>query len=250
MRIRRALLVSSFPFAAALAVACGDEPGGDPGVCREGRAAAWGPRTQCGPTLDLTPINQYQGALASAQDREGAVVLIAGSCTGTLIAASAGPVVLTAGHCSVVGGTVQVAFNVEANPDGEALVTEGTVLEQATSPDYALITLAQVPASISPTALTRLPSDTLAIIQHPRGGPKVIGEGAFEASCDELVYYAELDTLVGSSGAGVLNQQGYLVGIHTDGDCTTDGRGLNRGWTAESIVAASTYLVDADLADR
>jgi V8-like Glu-specific endopeptidase len=58
------------------------------------------------------------------------------------------------------------------------------------------------------------------------------------------------DTLVGSSGAGVLNRQGYLFGVHSGGDCAADGSGSNIGWTASRIVEASPYLVPADIADR
>jgi len=56
--------------------------------------------------------------------------------------------------------------------------------------------------------------------------------------------------LVGSSGAGVLTPQGYLLGIHTDGDCALDGSGTNRGWSAARIVQASSYLQDTDIGDR
>ena len=205
--------------------------------------------SQCGPTADFTPINQYQGEIASVQEREDAVALINGSCTGTLIAAAAGPVVMTAGHCVGLGDQSLVAFNVEANPDGDTLVTNGTVIEQALEPDYALIELDALPA-VTPTALTTQATDLLAIIQHPRGGPKVIAEGAFLGECQGVISYADLDTLVGSSGAGVLNRQGQLLGVHTDGDCAVDGSGANTGWTAASIVATSSYLQATDIADR
>jgi hypothetical protein len=213
------------------------------------RAGRSSPHTQCGPTLDLTPINQYRGDIASVQDREDAVALIDGDCTGTLIAAQAGPVVLTAGHCVASGERTLVAFNVEDQPDGDPLVTNGTVIEQSVEPDYALIGLDQLPAS-APTLLTTRSSDRVAIIQHPRGGPKVIAEGELAAECAPVIYYTDLDTLAGSSGAGVLNQQGYLLAIHTDGDCAQDGGGANMGWTAASIVSASPYLQDGDIADR
>jgi Trypsin-like peptidase domain len=205
--------------------------------------------SQCGPTTNFTPINEYQGEIAGVQDREDAVALINGSCTGTLIAASAGPVVLTAGHCVGLGDQSLVAFNVEAEPDGDPLVTNGTVIEQAIEPDYALIRLDQLPA-VTPTALTTQTTDLLAIIQHPRGGPKVIAEGDFAGECNGQIYYTDLDTLVGSSGAGVLNRQGQLLGVHTDGDCAEDGSGSNYGWSAASIVQASVYLQDVDLGDR
>jgi V8-like Glu-specific endopeptidase len=64
-------------------------------------------------------------------------------------------------------------------------------------------------------------------------------------ACNGLLYYVDLDTSVGSSGAGVLNRDGYLVGVHTDGDCVKGG--TNWGWTAVSIVEASPYLADADI---
>lgn len=217
-------------------------------LCEEVRAAAL-PRSQCGPSLDLTPINGYRGEIVAVQDQEGAVVLIGGDCTGTLITAAAGPVVLTAGHCVGLGDRALLAFNVEANPDGDALVTNGTAVERSTEPDYALIELDELPA-VTATSLTTRPSDLLAIIQHPRGGPKSIAEGRFATTCDGAIFYTDLDTLVGSSGAGVLNRTGYLLGIHTDGDCAEDGRGSNYGWTAASIVAASSYLQDTDIADR
>lgn len=219
------------------------------GVCGALQAARSILPSQCGPTLDFTPINSYQGEIASVQDREDAVVLINGDCTGTLIAAGAGPVVLTAGHCVGLGDQDLLAFNIEAQPDGDPLVTNGTVIEQSTEPDYALIRLDKLPM-ITPTLLTTQATDLLAIIQHPRGGLKVIAEGSYLGECKGVVSYTDLDTLVGSSGAGVLNRQGYLLGVHTDGDCSADGHGANRGFTAASIVEASAYLQDTDIADR
>jgi len=231
--------------------ACGEAvPAVAPPVCEQPAAeqrlrSLW----QCGPTLDFTPINSYQGEFSDVLDREDAVVLIDGRCTGTLIQASAGPVVLTAGHCVALGDRPLLVFNFEDEPDGDPLMTEGTVIEHALEPDYALIALDTLP-EVAPVLLSVHASARLAIIQHPRGKPKVIAEGSFEDSCNQLVYYSDLDTLVGSSGAGVLNRQGHLLGIHTDGDCDETGRGTNRGWTAETIVEASAYLQAGDLAAR
>jgi len=81
--------------------------------------------------------------------------------------------------------------------------------------------------------------------RNPRGA-----EGEFFAECHGQISYTDLDTLVGSSGAGVLNADGFLYGVHGDGDCDTDGGGANAGWSAVSIVTASAYLQDGDLADR
>jgi hypothetical protein len=232
---------------AAWLAACGETQ--PPAICGKPQAGTLRPHAQCGPTLDLTPINQYHGELAAVQEREDAVVLIDGDCTGTLIAAQAGPVVLTAGHCVGLGNRSLLEFNFEDEPDGDPLITQATVIEQSTDPDYALLRLDQMPA-VPPTPLTTRPSDQLAIIQHPRGRPKVVAEGRLAGSCDGLVYYTDLDTLAGSSGAGVLTRNGYVLGVHTDGDCAADGSGSNHGATAEAIVAASAYLADGDLADR
>jgi hypothetical protein len=206
-------------------------------------------RSQCGSSADFTPINSYRGKLADAQLREDAVALINGDCTGTLIAAANGPVVLTAGHCVGLGDQDLLEFNYEDNPDGDPLVTLGTVIEVSLEPDYALLRLDELP-SVTPTPLTSRATEELAIIQHPRGRPKVIAEGTLAGACHDNVYYADLDTLDGSSGAGVLTSGGYLLAVHTDGTCATDGSGTNSGWSAASIVAASQYLQDSDIAAR
>jgi hypothetical protein len=219
-----------------------------PGVCAGVQAVSI-LHTQCGLTADFTPINRYHGEIAAVADREDAVALIDGDCTGTLIAAAGGPVVLTAGHCVGLGDRALVAFNVEDEPDGDQLFTGGTVFERADAPDYALVRLDALP-QVVPTALSTRPSDRLAVIQHPRGGPKAVAEGDYLDACQDEMFYGDLDTLAGSSGAGVLSRTGYLVAVHSDGDCATDGSGANHGSTAMSIVAASAYLVDADIADR
>ncbi len=232
MTLRALLLLAA---ASAGAAACGDPP----------TAEANRP-LQCGPALDFTPVNAYAGEVEAVRDREDAVVLINGGCTGTLVAAAAGPVVLTAGHCVGLGDRALVVFNFEDEPDGDELVTNGTVLERSDEPDYALLRLDELPA-VAPTALTALPSDRLAVIQHPRGLPKVVAEGAFAGAGDGLIVYSDLDTLVGSSGAGVLTRQGRLLGVHTDGDCDEGGGGANTGWSAAEIVRASAYLQPGDI---
>ena len=77
-----------------------------------------------------------------------------------------------------------------------------------------------------------------------------MAEGTLGGDCNQLIFYMDLDTLVGSSGAGVLTRGGFLLGVHTDGDCAADGSGSNVGWSATSIVRASPYLQDSDIADR
>lgn len=217
-----------------------------PAICQEQAAALFAPAQQCGPTLDFVPIQKYTGGIAAVQQREDAVALLNGNCTGTLIAASAGPVVLTAGHCVTPGARATVAFNVEEAPDGDTLVTEGEVIEHSTAPDYALLRLLQLP-QVTPSPLGRTVTERLAIIQHPRGQPKVVAEGKWGGACQGYLYYDDLDTLVGSSGAGVLSQAGLLIALHTDGDCKRDGSGVNWGLSIETVVGASRYLQPGDV---
>lgn len=240
-----------WPLAMGTVAACGDSHPKSAEVCggRPPPTSVVRTHSQCGATADFTPINSYHGDIADVQVREDAVVLIDGDCTGTLIAALAGPVVLTAGHCVGLGDQPLLEFNYEDQADGDPLVTGGTVIELSEKPDYALIRLDELP-DVTPTPLTRRPTDLLAVIQHPRGRPKVISEGTLAGACDEQVYYSSLDTLDGSSGAGVLTSRGYLLAVHTDGTCELDGSGTNQGWSAESVVAASAYLQPADIADR
>ena len=142
-----------------------------------------------------------------------------------------------------------VAFNYEDEPDGDPLVTEGTVIEQSLEPDYALIQLDALPA-VAPTPLMAGATDRLAIIQHPRGGSRWSPRARSRAPATGSSPTSIWTRSVGSSGAGVLDRHGHLIGIHTDGDCADDGSGSNYGWSAESIVEASAYLQDTDIADR
>src|SRR5678815_2570924 len=135
--------------ALVLVTACGGAADA-PRVCEQAHPL----RTdQCGPTIDFTPVNSYGGDLAAiVNEREDAVVLINGTCTGTLIQAVAGPVVITAGHCVGLGDRPFLVFNFEDAPDGDPLQTEGTVIERSDAPDYALISLDTLPA-VAPTPL-------------------------------------------------------------------------------------------------
>ena len=201
-------------------------------------------RSRCGPTLDFQRINSYAGEFPRVQVREEAVVLVNGNCTGTLIESGTSlNLVLTAGHCVAANEDVLVAFNHEDCADGPTTTVTGRVLERSLAPDYALVTF-DGKAGILPTPLSRLMTSELAIIQHPQGLPKVIAEGRFLQVQQGELRYVDLDTLVGGSGGGVLNTEGQLVGVHTNGDCGEQG-GYNAGWTAEEIVRVSPLLADS-----
>jgi V8-like Glu-specific endopeptidase len=197
----------------------------------------------CGTTQDFVAINSYRGTSSYVQSREEAVGRLNRNCTGTFIGTigSYKNLFLTAGHCGSKGQSASVEFNYEANADGPVVTVKGQFIESSNSPDYALIQLNANPG-VAPTPLGTTASSSLTIIQHPEARPKVVAFGSLSRSSNSSrLYYAGLDTQGGSSGSGVLNTSGQLIGVHTLGGCSTYG-GTNSGWTISGIRAASRIL--------
>jgi V8-like Glu-specific endopeptidase len=88
----------------------------------------------------------------------------------------------------------------------------------------------------STNALAQL--SQLTVIQHPNGVPKRIAAGTQLRLANNSIYYSDIDTLGGSSGAGVINQAGQVIGVHTNGGCLPTG-GENSGVTANAISQVS-----------
>ncbi len=196
----------------------------------------------CGTTRDFTPINEYK-VVSFVQDREEAVGRLNKNCSGTYIGTvgSYTNLFLTAGHCGSKGQSASVEFNYEAKADGPVITVKGKFIESSSAPDYALIQLDANPG-VAPTPIGTTASSSLTIIQHPEAQPKVVAFGSLSGSASgSRIYYASLDTLGGSSGSGVLNSSGQLIGVHTLGGCSSSG-GTNSGWTISGIRNASSIL--------
>lgn len=197
----------------------------------------------CGSTSDFTAINSYTGSVSFVNAREEAVGRLNKNCSGTYIGTfgSYTNLFITAGHCGNKGDAASVEFNYEANADGPVVTVKGTFIESSSSPDYALIQLNSNPG-VAPTPLGTSASTDLTIIQHPEARPKVVAFGKLSGSASGTrIYYSALDTLGGSSGSGVLNSSGQLIGVHTLGGCSASG-GTNSGWTISGIRSASPIL--------
>ncbi|MDQ6436121.1 trypsin-like peptidase domain-containing protein [Mesorhizobium sp. LHD-90] len=82
----------------------------------------------------------------------------------------------------------------------------------------------------------------LTVIQHPAGNPKKIEAGPLDFLIDGLLHYGDLDTQGGSSGSGVLDPAGALVGVHVMGGCVDSGIGHNKAVSIMAIRAASNRL--------
>jgi len=213
----------------------------------------------CGPTNDAQFVNSYNGTLgpsvAFVQNNKGSKGAMETSttsgkfCSGSLISTN---LFLTAGHC-VDAGTVGefVSFNFERAANSTALLTQThvritAVVEDALGGvDYAIVRLEGTPGNtfgIAPVAAADPANGAaITIIGHPGGQPKQIEAGTVAGRTGNFITYGNVDTLGGSSGSGILNSSGQIVGVHTNGGCTATG-GTNSGIRIARIRQVSAVL--------
>lgn len=188
---------------------------------------------------------QAVGALAY-----GAVPNTSKYCTGILISED---LFLTAAHC--VDTTILKEFTVFnfqkmrgttelAKPEHFKILA---VVEKALNQlDFAILQIDGKPGlkygfqkiNIAPVQ----EGNILTIIQHPSGRPKMVDIGHRKGVRDQnYMTYGDLDTEPGSSGSAVLDQNGMVVGVHTNGGCFSNG-GENAGVLMTKIVKASKVV--------
>jgi V8-like Glu-specific endopeptidase len=180
-------------------------------------------------------------------------------CSGTLITNN---LFLTAGHCldphpndgrgwdwplnnqgnvvSAQNGALMmhVNFNYQLDASGSLQAVQKFAVTslreyRVNGLDMAILQLAGNPgitfgvAEIS--SRTPIDNELLSIIQFPGGIPKVIHTGFYDGiGPSGYMRYVDLDTAGGSSGAGILDAVGRLVGVHVRGGCSRTG-GANKG---------------------
>ncbi len=237
----------------------------DPKAYRVPREALAAPKSLCGAN-DMVPVNDYFGTLGKPQAfvrqhqfavgaiEEAALDSASKYCSGTLI----GPdLFITASHC-VDGATtthsVAMSYEWQAGsrstvlPQQHFRITE--VVENGSSIDYAVLRLAGDPGTIFGWASLRTREvsigEQVTVIQHPEGQPKQVEIGPVASFAGNYMEYSDLDTNPGSSGSGVLDASGALVGIHTNGGCFTGG-GTNSGVRLNAARASSVL---SSLANR
>ncbi len=196
---------------------------------------------------DLQPINDYDGEAGQPQTFARLHQLPVGAmtstttsdddkyCSGTLI----GPdLFITAGHCIDAQTVGQfIAMNYERAAGSTDVLAQdfykiSEVVEEGGAFDYAIVRLDDFPGFKYGWAMVRTSQaevgETITIIQHPSGGPKKIEVGHVAGYDGNYLTYGDLDTEPGSSGSGIVDSLGYLVGVHTNGGCTAE-TGTNSG---------------------
>ena len=218
-------------------------------------------RSICG-SADFQQVNDYDGSKVTIdfvnemKTSVGALATVVEGgpsskyCTGTLVAED---LFLTAGHCvdSKTVGDV-VAFDYEYAVGTKDLIQgkEFNVIEVVESGsqfslDYAIIRLGGTPGKEFGFKQLNLDpvfeADVITIIQHPLGEPKQVDSGTIDGFATKQLLYNDVDTRPGSSGSGVIDQDGYVIGVHTNGGCGFSG-GSNKGTRVE-VMAQESALV-------
>jgi hypothetical protein len=147
---------------------------------------------------------------------------------------------------------MHVCFNFQFDPAGRLRKEErfavAELLEYRNNGlDFAIVRLEGFPgdrygyARISEREA--LEGEMLCIIQHPEGLPKRIDAGPLFHVNGDLMGYDTIDTMGGSSGAGILSGlTGMLVGLHTHGGCDDKAIGHNHGLRIGAIIRNSPTI--------
>ena len=146
-----------------------------------------------------------------------------------------------------IATNMRVNFNFQFDPTGnlrqeQSFAITGLVEFRLGGLDFAVVRLAGTPgATFGRSRISDSDAhvgDMLCIIGHPAGLPKRIEAGPATQLTGDSIRYNDIDTLGGNSGSGILRDDEFLVGVHTNGGCTATG-GSNSGTRISSILAAS-----------
>ena len=214
----------------------------------------------CG-SSDLVHVNAFQGnddfSRYFVRARKQSVGVIVRNntkryCTGSMISHD---LMLTARHCIQYKrpDNLKVIFSYELNRKGEETkeytYLVKSILETGKNEnlDYAILKLDGRPGlthgySALANADTPIEQDEpIILIQHPNGEPMQLDVGHIKRIENKMIEYDDLDTLGGSSGAGLLNADGKIIGVHVLGGCFKIG-GSNKAVSIKAIRKASKVI--------
>jgi V8-like Glu-specific endopeptidase len=151
-----------------------------------------------------------------------------------------------------IATNMHVNFNYQFDPAGNLRPEQSFAVLQLVEyrtggVDFAVVRLAGNPGTtfgfsqISPSDAGI--GDVAAVIGHPAGVPKRIEAGPVTGLTAAQILYNDIDTLGGNSGSGVLRaSDGALIGVHTNGGCTTAGTGANFGAPISAVISNSASV--------
>lgn len=213
---------------------------------------------------DLQEVNSYDGTLGQTKEfvkkhqssvgamEEKGTDSSSKFCSGTLISED---LYLTASHCIEGGNPTSnyVAFNYEKAGNSQTVLPQShfkvaEVVEEGGSDqiDYAILRLEGKPGAkfgFRKVNADKLEENALlTIIQHPSGETKQVEIG-HKGKVNSGVYmgYGDIDTEPGSSGSGVLDDNGMVIAVHTNGGCGSTG-GENKGVKMTEIAKVSKTI--------
>ena len=208
---------------------------------------------------DMQQVNSYDGKLGQTQEfvkkfqssvaamEEKGEDSSSKYCSGTMISED---LYLTANHC--IDGSVgqYLAFNYEKEKNSTKLLKQEhfkitKIVEAGTGLDFAVLQIEGKPGTKYgfKKVKNELPAKDalLTIIQHPSGNPKTVEVGHRGGFNAPYMGYGDLDTEPGSSGSGVIDKDGNVVGVHTNGGCNATS-GENKGVAMSEIFKVSKVL--------
>lgn len=218
-----------------------------------------------------SPVGQLQwnDSLDAIYDNPGNVSSIRW-CTGTLVSQN---LFLTAGHCfdreangwslPRINGTsnvipppeiatnMHVNFNYQFDSIGNLQTEQEFAVRELVEYrlgglDFAIVRLAGIPSQVFGVGTLGQKDaevgDMLCIIGHPAGVPKRVEAGPLTSFEGDRIRYNDIDTLGGNSGSAIWHSpSGEIVGVHTNGGCTTS-RGSNFGVRIGRLLEESPTL--------
>lgn len=209
---------------------------------------------------DFKGDNNFSRYFVRARKKAVAVIIRNGKkryCTGTMISYD---LMLTAKHCVDYKrpDNLSVVFNYELDRTGRSSkeyiyeVDKFMELGGKDHLDYAIIKIKGRPgllhghSKLASKNYAPQEGDPILLLQHPDGEPMQLDIGLVKKTSTKFIEYDDLDTLGGSSGAGLLDKQGKIIGVHVLGGCFKVG-GSNKAVSIEAIRKSSRLIQEQNL---